>query len=330
MYLLFLIISFMIYWRNFFSNKKYGVQLVGRIIFIYRSNPEIVINDYYFYIQKLLIRSLGLLEKKSLIFFECQGLKPFKLLLPHIDIFLQIEHTLFKPGSPFSSGGIPGNLFLSQGPGKYLIRIAEFQKLKSADIIIDYSRINLLNIQSSHLLQNYLHKSFCISPALYPLFTGIQGRKGAITLFGNLDNQRRKLFLDDLRRHEIASQNINGIYFGVDEIYRHVKIVINIRQTDGHDTLEELRVLPALRSGAIIISETAPFVEKTAYSKFIIWGPLQELPSLIKEVEGNYQAIHRSIFGDGSANSQFIKRMKRIEKRNSLSIQRAINKINGI
>jgi hypothetical protein len=330
MYLLFLIISFMIYWRNFFSNKKYGVQLVGHVIFIYRSNPEIVINDYYFYIQQLLTRSLGLLQKKSLIFFECQGLKPIKLLLPHTNIFLQIEHTLYKPDSSLPSIGIPGNLFLPNRLEKYQIRIAEFQKLKSADIIFDYSRINLFNIQSSPLLQNYLDKSFCISPALYPLFTGIQGRKGVITLFGNLDNQRRKQFLDDLRRHEIASQNINGVYFGVDQIYRSAKIVINIRQTDSYDTLEELRILPALRSGAIVVSETAPFVEKTAYSKFIIWGSLKELPSLIKEVEGNYQAIHRSIFGDGSDNSQFIKRMKRIEKRNSLSIQRAINKINGI
>ena len=326
---LYLIVTAIIWLRNPFSRKKYQTQLINKVILIYRSNPEIVIHDYYNYILGFLFQNLENIEKTNLVFYECPGLRPLKFLCSPINIYLQIEHTLFRPGSKTSSSAIQGELSVPGGSQKYLIRIAELDKLSSADIIFDYSRINLFNIQSSPVLRDYLQKSFCISPALYPIFTGVNGRHGVITLFGNPDISRRKLFLKALEHQGVSSENIRGVYFGVDEIYRKTKIVINIRQTDGYETLEELRVLPALRSGAIVICESAPYVEKTAYSKFIIWGTLQNLPSLIAEVENNYDEIHQRIFGDGSESSSFMKRMKRIEKCNQLAINRAINHINA-
>ena len=125
------------------------------------------------------------------------------------------------------------------------------------------------------------------------------------------------------------SQNIRNVYFNIDAIYRHTKILRNIRQTDFHDTLEELRILSALRSGVIVICETAPYKEKTLYSKFIIWGALEDLPKLVESVEKNYKEIHKSIFGLSSENSPFIRRMKRIEICNALAMQRAVNRLNS-
>jgi hypothetical protein len=126
----------------------------------------------------------------------------------------------------------------------------------------------------------------------------------------------------------VQSKNIRDVYFGIDEIYRKAKIVINIRQTEGHDTLEELRVLPALRSGAIVICEESPYAIKTWYSKYIIWGSLTEIPRLILDTEKNYHKIHASIFGESVENSPFFRRMKRIERCNLLAMQRTIKKIN--
>ena len=330
MFFLYPFVALFIFIRNPFSSKKYSASLIGSVVLICRSNPEIVIRDYHFYIQSLLARHLRGFKRNKAIFFECPGLRPLKLLLPSINILLQIEHTLFKPGSQVSSGGIPGNLVVPQSTEKYLIRIADLEKLNTANIIFDYSRINLFNIQSSPLLKDFLKKSFCISPALYPLFTQRNGRSGIITLFGNPEASRRKIFLESLDGNGVKTKNIRGVYFGVDEIYRTTKIVINIRQTDGHDTLEELRVLPALRSGAIVVSETAPYVEKTAYAKFVIWGSLDELPGLVDYVEKNYDAVYAQIFGDGSENSSFMKRMKRIERCNELSMKRAVKLMNSL
>jgi hypothetical protein len=326
---LYLIVTAIIWLRNPFSRKKYLTQLINKVILIYRSNPEIVIHDYYNYVLSFLSQNLENIEKAGLVFYECPGLRPLKFLCSPINIYLQIEHTLFRPGSETPSSAIQGELPVPGSNRKYLIRIAELDRLGSADIIFDYSRINLFNIHSSPSLKDYLQKSFCISPALYPIFTSANGRHGVITLFGNPDISRRKLFLKDLERQRVSSENIRGVYFGIDKIYRKTKIVINIRQTDEYETLEELRVLPALRSGAIVVCELAPYVEKTAYSKFIIWGSLQELPSLIAEVENNYDEIHQRIFGDGSESSSFVKRMRRIEKCNQLAMKRAIDHINA-
>jgi hypothetical protein len=327
--LLFLIFAFIVSLRNPFSKKKYKTFLIHKVILIYRSNPEIVIHDYYNYVLSFLFQDLKNLERVRVVFFECPGLRMLKFLCPPVNVYLQIEHTLLRPRSKASESAIQGELPILGGREKYLIRIAELDKLKFADIIFDYSRINLLNIQSSEVLKDYLKKTYCISPALYPIFTSGNGRHGVITLFGNPNILRRKLFLKDLERQKILSENICGVYFGVDNIYRKAKIVINIRQTDSHETLEELRVLPALRSGAIVICESAPYVEKTAYSKYIIWGSLQELPSLIAEVENNYEEVRGRIFGDGSDNSPFFRRMKRIESCNQLAVKRAVNRINS-
>ena len=327
---LFPFIALAVYLRNPFSNKKYGILCINRTIFIFRSNPEIVIHDYYYYVQNLLIANLGKLKKRGIVFYECRGFKLLKLLVPSTTIILQIEHTLLNPMSNVLLSGIPGGLKVPGHQKNYLVRIADIKKLTKADIIIDYSRINLFNIRSAYKLKDYLKKSFCISPSLYPLSIDSHGRNGVITLFGNPDISRRKLFLEDLKKHHIVSINIRDVYSGIDKIYQKARIVINIRQTDSYDTLEELRVLPALRSGAIVICETAPYVEKTAYSKFIIWGSLWELPYLVADVEKNYEEVHMRIFGNGTEDAPFIRRMRRIEKCNALAMKRAITQMNAL
>lgn len=326
---LYLIVAAIVWLRNPFSRKKYQTRLINKVILIYRNNPEIVIHDYYNYNLAFLLEKLKGVKKNAIVFFECPGLRLLKILGISINVYLQIEHTLFRPISENATSGMKGGLTVPGSDERYWVRIAEFSKLRHADIIFDYSRINMLNIQSSSALRDYLQKSFCISPALYQLCTSKEGRDGVITLFGNPNLSRRKLFLENLEQHAISTHNIQGVYLDIEKIYRSVKIVINIRQTDEYQTLEELRVLPALRSGAIVVCESAPYLEKIPYSKFIIWGSLEELPYLIAETVDRYEEVHERIFGDGSENSSFVKRMKRIEKCNQLAMKRAIHHINA-
>lgn len=313
--------------RNRFSSKHYQVQLLGRVILFSRLNPEIVIRDYYFYVHQLLLANLSDLTKNCFVFYECQAFPFLSIFSPILKIDLQIEHTLVKPGGRGTDGFSTGALVIPESSERYLVRIADFSRLIKANVIFDYSRINLHNIQSNFAFQAYAKKTFCISPTLYPLFIGTEGREGAITLFGNPDDSRRKYFLDSLKKHRVASQNIQGIYSNIDAVYRQVKIVINIRQTEYHDTLEELRVLPALRSGAIVICESAPYAEKTWYSKFILWGSLAELPDLIADTHINYNQIHAQIFGTSGLDSPFVRRMNRIELCNKLVAKKATQKL---
>jgi hypothetical protein len=56
---------------------------------------------------------------------------------------------------------------------------------------------------------------------------------------------------------------------------------------------------------------------------------LAELPKIIIDVEKNYDEYHARIFGHTKANSSFLRRMKRIERCNQLSLMRVIQKINS-
>lgn len=328
MNLILLITRCCVYLSNHFSSKQFHVVLVNRCILISRQNPEVVIHDYYFYIRDLLLECLFKVNKACFVFYDCNTLHFLKTFLPIVHIDLQIEHTLVKPGGRGSENAFIGNLPIPNSEQQYLIRIAHYENLKKSTIVFDYSRINLHNIHSNQELQKFLSKVFCISPALYPICIDTDGREGVITLFGNPEDSRRKLFLEDLNRHQIKSSNIRGQYFGIDSIYRRARIVVNIRQTEYHDTLEELRVLPALRSGAIVICETAPYAVKTWYSKFIIWGSIDQLPKLIADTEKNYNQIYPKIFGISEKNSPFIRRMRRIERCNQLSAFKAIERVN--
>ena len=237
---------------------------------------------------------------------------------------------MVKPGGRDSGGFEAGALLISGASSStpYLARLSKYESMKKFDFIIEYSRMNLVNIQGAAKFSDLKGKVLYLSPALYKLNSASSDarRRNFITItnFGNSEEPRRKNFLEVMRSKEIPVQNIHTWYSDVEELYARTRILVNIRQTDHHDTLEELRVLPALRSGVIVISELAPYKELTRYSEFIIWGTLDELPEIIRNVQDNYEATWNSIFGT----NKFARRMNRLELCNQLTLARWSKKIN--
>lgn len=312
------LISLTITYQKIFKNRHYSFIKVSTAYLVTNQRYDQVIRDYYRYSASLLTQALHRVNFPMIIALDCNGFEWLKFLIPVKRIFFQIEHTLVKPGARDSDHAVPGITPIAGSDSNYLVRLVHFPRLQSADAVIEYSQINQFNISQIQGLALYTSKAFCISPALYPLLESSlmlssERSVDTITLFGNPDEPRRKAFLRNLNSLGIQSQNINQTFDGIEELYRKTKILINIRQTDYHDTLEELRILPALRCGAIVISESAPLIERTRYSKYIIWGKLDELPELILDVQKNYDFWHQKIFQDPS----FLLRMGRISRRNT-------------
>jgi hypothetical protein len=83
-------------------------------------------------------------------------------------------------------------------------------------------------------------------------------------------------------------------------VYDASAIMLNIHQTPYHHTLEELRILPALMRGVVIISETAPLIETVPYAAFIVWSSIDALPATIADVTTHYETYFDKFFGPGS------------------------------
>ena len=285
--------------RNSFRRKQLHITKLKNAALAYYPEYNKTVRDYYLYCVNQLSSTIPCSDRCNIIFGPFQWTFPDKYKT--IRILLQPEHTLVKPGGRHSDGAVRGIIPLGQkNDERYLVRIADYKQLIQADIVIDYSQANIINITSSGKYNDLSQKLFHFWPLLYRYKSddyNSQRDLSLITMFGNPEEPYRKHFISILNSYGIYPENINNSFNNVESIYRRTKILINIRQTDAHHTLEELRILPALLCGTIVISEIAPLTEKLLYHESILWAALDDLPLLIKDVVENYTYYYKKIFG---------------------------------
>lgn len=270
---------------------------------IFNSRHDEVIRDYYLYVVRLVAQAaMHVRLDADIVFGNYESWS--RGGRPQFKIDFQIEHTLVKKGGRGAEHAPEGLVPVPGAAGRrYLVRVQGLDRLERADAVIEYSRPNLVNVQSSGLYPELVGRLHYIAPLVYPVeaLPAVGGHRDLeiITLFGNPDEPRRRALLDILQRWNPICRNIRGRFDDIRSIYSRTKILVNIRQTDHHDTLEELRVLPALLSGVIVISEDVPLRNEVPYRDFILWAPLHKVPDLVAEVFNNYEQYWDRLFASG-------------------------------
>jgi hypothetical protein len=184
----------------------------------------------------------------------------------------------------------------------YLVRIDRYEELNNSNIIIDYSIPNMYNIYSCNNYNNFYKKILYISPVLFDYdsqnYEYKERKINVLTTFINTNEPRRRRLFDNIKIANVDHKNINNCFSNEDlkKLYLNTKIIINIHQTSEHDTFEELRVLPALLSGVIVISESSPLNNLIPYNDFIIWSSYDNIIETVKKVINNYDDYHNKIF----------------------------------
>jgi hypothetical protein len=287
----------------------------------YDENIIFFIKDYINYI-KLIIQ--GILFYTDLNVNIILGFHEydFKNTNKTIKICYNIEHTLVKQNGRDTNNAIIGNINVNEDE-KYLVRLENLNLIKEFNIMIDYSIPNIINIKNSELYKNLQVKLIYISPLLYSLYININNRNiNSLTTFINTNEPRRFKLLENLQNNNFTHININNC-FNKDELYnlyKNTKILINIHQTDHHHTFEELRVLPALLSGVIVICEDSPLKESIPYSKFLIWCKYDEIITKLQDIQNNYEFYYNKIFG----NNELEQLYNIMEKNNFIDLQKII------
>ena len=281
-------------------------RCVGSTQLIFNPQHDEVVREYYLYVVELYsdaLRALGL--SVDIVFGEYpvtvkRNRRLFRVLF-------QIEHILVRPGGRGTAGAPPSALPVLGHPEEhYLVRLQDAERLAQADAIVEYSQPNFQHLHGSGHWPELASRLHYIAPLIHPLAAAQtkDGREFAVvTLFGNPNEPRRKALLEALTHWNPACRNIRGRFSDVREVYRTVRILVNVRQTEHHHTLEELRVLPALLSGVVVVCEDVPLRELVPYHPFIVWAPVGAVVDTVRHVHENYDAYFQQIFGGPALNA---------------------------
>ena len=263
--------------------------------FFYYDEPIYLIRDYYYSIVHLIIKIMEKFDLNINIVL-CNNYN-FNNNNKTIKIDINYEHTLVKKGGRDIPLGTPfGEINDINLDEKYLVRICNYDQLSLSDIIIDYTNPNIHNVKSSPLYKSFSEKHIYISPCIYDTYFIKENRNiTTLTTFINTSEPRRNALLHKMNH---AHTNIHDCFDKnkLQDILKNTKILINIHQTPHHNSFEELRVLPALECGVIVISEKSPLSETVPYHNSIIWVNYDDIVDIVNKVIQNYDYIHDKIF----------------------------------
>ena len=276
------------------------IERVGEGAIAFSANHTIFLREYYLYCVDLFrtaLRRNGAAMNLVVGDYACT----FGNDKPTYRVDIQYEHTLVKPGGRDSEGALRGKIPIFGEEGTYLVRLANWEYLNALDLIIEYSRANLANARTAPQAEAYVRKAVQIAPLVYePDFGMAAERSEIISLFADVRQPRRREFLQKAAASGLPLRNRKGLYGGTElkALYRHTRILVNVHQTDHHHTLEELRVLPALLCGVIVVSEEVPLKEEIPYADFIVWSRYEDLVETALSVERDYARHFEAIFGN--------------------------------
>jgi hypothetical protein len=274
-------------------------ERVGPAVLTHNPRHTVYVRAYYRYCVALFRSALQ--RRPQAVHLVFGGYPSGDCALPLRRIAFQIEHTLVKPGGGDSDGAPVSATPLPQGEGRYLARLLHRPALAAADLVLDYSHANILHLRDAGGFDDVLAHTAVIAPLLHEHCFARDGRdQSSLTLFSDACEGRRGRFLAAARARGLSTGNLKRCFDtnALQVQYRRTRVLVNVRRSDHHDTIEELRILPALQSGVIVVSEDGPLRHTLPYARFIVWTHYDTLVEQVASVLRDFDTWHARLFGD--------------------------------
>lgn len=267
-------------------------------------NELLYVKDYMEYCYRLVLDCMSDLELRRNITIGDHEITPVS---SPIRIGVNWEHTLYEDDGK-----------LQVIPHKYEVR-------KDFDHILDYCLINKHILSNSEQYAEYGKKTIYIAPSLYTLAPHLEGREDIVLttfIYINHTFPRRISLIQGLLAESLPWKNITGCFNKkeLEGVLHSVKILVNIRQESRKKILEELRILPALLCGCLVVCEEALMSELVPYKDCIIWAKLEDIPKKVKEVYSSYPWWYNRIY----ANQDNLRILSRLHQENKDRLKSAL------
>ena len=239
----------------------------------------------------------------------------------NIVIHFSDEHNVVLPGGRhLPSNSRVGRVPTKDGNGFYLVCLNYPVCVDAADIVLEYSNMNIQNIRLSGFHSDAFLRKFVYIPAIPLVYEPAKLNhslrlRPMMTTFGytNPRGDRRTEINEQINALRIRIENIH--YNSLEEYEARLdetQILVNVHQTPHHHTLEEFRVLPALLRGVLIVSEWVPLQEALPFRDYVIFAPYDELVSTAAKVFNNYTHYWQLFFGNHSKLNETLALMRTV------------------
>lgn len=192
--------------------------------------------------------------------------------------------------------------------------------LYNYDLILQFSPINVYVIKYSGYYPEDMSHRVVYVPYLIPVVVSNCFRTLDIVTFYYSLTDRRMVLSQQFQKQNISVINFANISNVCDNnkcnddyvyILQNTKILVNIHQDPAWGMIcEELRILPALLYGVIIIQELCPLYELIPYHEYIVWSTYDSMVEVTQMVHSNYDKYYDKFFGSQSNLYVIIDEMK--------------------
>ena len=287
------------------NNTEYDVYKKINNSYIYYENSfGDCVKDYNMYIIDILSEYLNnnpLLEINMVI--NSKKIMTFDNNNKIIHVYFNIEQTIIDD-SMITLTKEPDSKILFNNK-QYTVYVDMIKQFEDYDIIFDYSKPNIKNIEISGLYPEILPKYNYVSACVYKnvIMTPISKTVNTLTLFRNISSLRREKKLKEINNLLVNHRNEDNCFGDeLKTLLENTKILINIHRSDYENTFEEIRVLPALQQKVLVVSEISPLTELVPFNPLIIWATYDNIIEKTKEVLENYEEYFNKIFTNENIN----------------------------